>query len=240
MMKRVLGSMVVAVLAVNANAVDINVNLSLSPSANPANPANTYDLSEAGSVQNLLVNLSSSAPIFGAGNEINFAQVELSFEGDRLMEENLDAPGLPFVNPHLGANNSQNLINGTLIEPVAIPGFDALSHVNVVALAASATTSFGLGNPATPAAATRDWFDVNFTLASTPGTYTIDALGPCPSPGQTAAQFNSEDGVTQYSNCDADTANGVGGGVITYTIVPEPTSLGLLALGVFAALRRRS
>lgn len=237
MMKRVLGSLVVAALAVNAQAVDINVNLSLSPSGNPANPAGTYD---PGEVANLLVNLSSTAPIGGAGAEINFGQIELSVGGDRMMEDNPDAPGFPLITPHLGVNNSPNLINGTLVEPVQIPGSDPLVHVDVTILAASAATSFSLGAPAQPNAQTRDAFDVNITLASMPGVYTIDALGPCPDPDQTSTQFNSEDGLTQYNNCDADAANGVGGGILTYTIIPEPTSLGLLALGVVAALRRRS
>ncbi len=232
-MKRIIGVLVLALQgAVVAQPVNINVHVELPPSSNPALPPGVY---ESGETILMHVRLNASADISGPGNDILFGQIELN-TAPAIMEEHPDDPGFPFVQPTLGPPDSPNLPYGTLVAAIAIPGQNPLQHVDVIMsapfVAFSLDTDVG-----------RNAFDVPVILPTAPGGYTIDAmidaLGPCPDPDWSSTIFQSEDGQVFYNNCDADPDHGVVQVSGSYSVIPEPATVGLILATLAAAARGR-
>jgi hypothetical protein len=141
----------------------------------------------------------------------------------------------------IGALNSGSHIFATSSDPVNENGYDPTG--NFSAARANITTIAGgltLGNSRTPAPSdTTSW---TYQTAQPPGTpgdsFQNNFFNPNVSSSSTAYLYNNLNIGTVIA--DGSFSYNAASGVVTYSAVPEPTSLGLLAgFGLLALLFRR-
>jgi hypothetical protein len=242
MIKRLLGPLVVALAAVTVQANNVAIDVTADPPANGA-------VYQAGEIVRVAVRLRDETTDV---NSIELSQVDLLLTNATLV-------------PEFDPNDAVNPITDSVIFGGAaagegqqtpgdvadaypgpqLPGCPAACLIGSVPSAAGGGTIYfwlrtntatsALLNP--PAAAPGRLF-IQFKIQLTTFPATVDALGPALDDGSSSGAFNQQAVTgTIWSNGDADTANNIVGGILT--LVPEPASLGLLALGSLAALRRR-
>lgn len=97
---------------------------------------------------------------------------------------------------------------------------------------------YGFNVPFKPANTNTKLFHFDLTVANTPGTYVVDFIGmPLMVDGEFAEPFDVQfaAGASIYADGSADLETPV----ISVTVLPEPATLALLAIGALALIRRR-
>jgi hypothetical protein len=248
MMKRLLGPLVVALAAVTVQANNVAIDVTGDTAVNPAGYM-------PGDIIRIAVRLRSETT---AVTSLELAQVDLRLINATLLSEfdPNDAVN-PITDPVIfggaAAGEGQQPPGGNpqdwdAYSGPSLPGCPAACLIGSVPSAQGGGTIYfwlrtNTANSALLAPPTtmpgRLFIQFKIQLGSV-GTATVDALGPAVDDGSSSGAFFQQAGTaTIYSNGDADTADNVTGGILNLTIVPEPTSLGLLVLGSLAALRRR-
>ena len=196
----------------NAGAV---LDIAVEPSVNPALPAGTYD---QGEIVNFAVGISQDT-----GSLMQARLLSIAFQNTDL--------DINFVGSQFGWDFSTLASNALYAQfldyPVPNVTYTSTTPVAGFILEIPADASLLLGGG-------------TIMLPSAPGTegntYFLDALNPLePNPNLTARLDFDFNNPTSWTGFSGD----ITGGRVGLTIVPEPATLALLALGGIAALRRR-